>query len=106
VAHAPEQVDFVALSEANRYSARPEPSVRKLFPLLVCTSTVVAAEAPAAAEDPGVTAELPDAAELQAVASTAAAASGTPTRTAKETFFGVTSLFISCAFPQWLNIEG
>jgi hypothetical protein len=79
VAHAPEQVDFVLVSEPNRYSERPALSVRKLVPLLVCTSTVAVEVVP---PDDGAAGaellELLEPPELQAAARMPAAASGPP----------------------------
>jgi hypothetical protein len=80
--------------------------------LLVCTSTVAAAElAPAPEDDDGAEdaedddgagvaddAELCEPPELQAAARTPAAASGTPNFRASETFLDASNLFICCAF--------
>jgi len=78
--------------------------------LPVCTSTVIADELPAAAdaaadelpaaaEDAELDGELLVPPELQAVARTAAAASGTPSRSANEAFLDENRLFICCDSP-------
>jgi hypothetical protein len=87
---------MVFVSEANRYSERPELSVRKLVPLLVCTSTIDADELPPAADDAeeaGVDGE-PCVPLLQAVR-TVAAARGPPTRIANEALLDAGRLIIA-----------
>ena len=94
VAHAPEQVDFVLVSEPNRYSERPALSVRKRVPSLECTSTADAGEPPPAAGGAGAGTELLEPLEppeLQAAARTAATASGPPTLSANEALLDETS---------------
>ena len=105
VAHPPEHVDLVLVSGTHRYRDRPELSVRKLWPLLLCTSTVAAADPPAAADDAddageaGVDGELLEPPELQAAARTAAAARGRPTRSATDAFLDENRLLICCDCP-------
>ena len=97
VAHAPEHVDFVLVSGTHKYSERPELSVRKLVPPLVCTSTVIADELAPAADDTGEAGaeeEWPELCELQAPARTAAAARGAPTLSASEALLDESKLFI------------
>jgi hypothetical protein len=117
VAHAPEHVDILLVSGTHKYSERPEPSVRKLFPLLECTSTVIADELPPAAD------ELPPAAaddageagadeellepppELQAATRTAAPASGKPSFNANEAFLDDSKLSICCDSPSTTEFD-
>jgi hypothetical protein len=103
VAQAPEHIDIVVVSGTHRYSERPEPSARKVLPLLVRTSTVEVDELPPAAEVPeDVDGAEPGAAPLllQAAAKTPAAASGRPTLRASEALLEVSRLFICLPF-RW-----
>lgn len=104
VAHPPEQVDFVLVSGTQRYNERPEPSVKKLAPWLVRTSTVIADEPSPDGADAGAAAALPDPdpepepPEPHAAAKMPTAASGTPNLTASGIFLSEGKLLICCAF--------
>src|SRR6266568_8240988 len=81
-----------------------ELSVRKVAPLPVRTSTVVADELPPAAEDPEPAGELFEPPELQAVARTAAAANGRPNLSANGIFRDDSLVSICCDSPLSRNL--
>jgi hypothetical protein len=85
------------VSGTHKYSERPELSVRKLVPPLVCTSTVADDELAPAPDDtgePGAAEEWLELCALQAVARTAAATRGALTLSASEALLDDSKLFI------------
>jgi hypothetical protein len=106
---AEEQADFVLLSEVNRYSARPDPSVTKL-PISPLADFTVTAEVDAVAAplDEGVLVEADVLDPPHAAASTATAASGTPSPTVEDSFLTESTRIqtVSCVSSYWTTRSG